>query len=95
MSAYGHRRGLIRNHPLIGREVEDAQTGEFIGRAERGETFRYRGATPPVPVTRFLRVRHTRGDGQARLYEPSQVREHVTEGRVLPRRALRPGRSTR
>jgi hypothetical protein len=87
------RRGLIREHPLIGREAEAAGTGEFIGRVEGGETFRYRGATPPVPTTRFLRVRHTRGDGQARLYEPSEVREHIAEGRALPRRQITPGRS--
>ena len=87
------RRPLIREHPLIGREAADARTGEFIGRVEGGETFRYRGATPPVPTTRFLRVRHTRGDGQARLYEPSEVREHIAEGRALPRRQITPGRS--
>jgi hypothetical protein len=87
------RRPLIREHPLIGREVADTRTGQFIGRVEGGETFRYRGATPPVPTTRFLRVRHTRGDGQARLYEPSEVREHIAEGRALPRRQITPGRS--
>jgi hypothetical protein len=66
---------------LVGWEVCEAVDGAFIGVVEGTKHLAYDGAEPPeVDV---VMVRHIRGDGQLRAYEIGEVREHVTEGRIV------------